>query len=72
MKSYIIRFDPVDRNKVLELVRNFSNDVIIDRVEDDEIGVTVQLDEVEADLTYNDLRYEVEEMLESRERHFTD
>jgi hypothetical protein len=71
MKNYVINYEPSDKHSVLNTVRHFSNDVQIDRVEEDRVGVTIELDDRDADVLYDKLREEVREVLEVRQRHYT-
>lgn len=71
MKNYVIHFEPSDKHSVLNLVRNFSNDVVIDRVEEDRVGITIELDDAESDRLYSKLHDEVQEMVDVRQRHYT-
>lgn len=71
MKNYIINYEPSDKHSVLHLVRNFSNDVTVDRIEEDRVGITIELDDNEADELYDKLREEVREMVDVRQKHYT-
>lgn len=71
MKNYIINYEPTDKHSVLNLVRNFSNDVTIDNVEEDRVGITIELDDDKADAKYDRLREDVREMVEVRSKHYT-
>jgi hypothetical protein len=71
MKNYTIQYEPVDKNSVLNLIRNFSNDVTIDHIEDDRVRITIELDDEESDEKYERLSEEVREMTEVRQRHYT-
>jgi hypothetical protein len=71
MKNYVIHYEPTDKNSVLNLIRNFSNDVTIDRIEEDRVGITVELEDKEADEKYDRLHEEVREMTGVRQRHYT-
>jgi hypothetical protein len=71
MKNYVINYEPSDKHSVLNTVRHFSNDVQIDHVEEDRVGVTIELDDPEADVLYDKLTEEVREVLEVRQRHYT-
>ena len=71
MKNYIIHYEPTDKHSVLNLVRSFSNDVTIDHVEEDRVGITIELDDDEADEKYDRLREDVREMIEVRAKHYT-
>jgi len=71
MKNFVIHYEPTDKHSVLNLVRHFSNDVTIDRVEEDRVGITIELDDHEADELYDKLTEEVREVLDVRQRHYT-
>lgn len=71
MKNFVIRYDATDKNSVLNLVRNFSNDITIDKIEEDRVGITIELDDEEADALYDKLSGEVREMIDVRQRHYT-
>jgi hypothetical protein len=71
MKNYVINYEPSDKHSVLSLVRHYSNDVTVDKVEEDRVGITIELDDDEADDKFDQLREEVREMLEVRQRHYT-
>jgi hypothetical protein len=71
MKNYVINYEPTDKHSVLNLVRNFSNDVTIDHVEEDRVGITIELDDDRADEKYDRLREDVREMVEVRAKHYT-
>lgn len=71
MKNYVIHYEPTDKHSVLNLVRSFSNDVTIDKVEEDRVGITIELDDNQADEKYDRLREDVREMVEVRAKHYT-
>ena len=71
MKNYVINYEPADKHSVLQLVSNFSNDVQVDKVEEDRIGITIELDDDDADRLYTKLYDEVREMLDVRQTHYT-
>jgi hypothetical protein len=71
MKNYVIQYEPTDKHSILNLVRHFSNDVTIDRVEEDRVGITIELDDDDADELYGRLMEEVREMVDVRQRHYT-
>lgn len=71
MKNFVIRYEPADKHSILNLIRNFSNDVTIDKVEEDRVGITIELDDEEADEMYSELSEEVREMTDIRQRHYT-
>jgi hypothetical protein len=71
MKNFVIRYEPTDKHSVLNLIRNFSNDVTIDKVEEDRVGITIELDDDEADEMYGELNEQVREMTDVRQRHYT-
>jgi len=56
MKTYMIGFDAPDKENVLELIRDFSNDIVIDRVDKNNITITIELDDAEADKMYEHLQ----------------
>ena len=70
MKNYVINYEPSDKHSVLNLVRNFSNDIQIDHVEEDRVGITIELDDAEADELYDRLHDEVRDMVDVRARHY--
>lgn len=59
MKNYVVRFKPVESERVLEIVREFSNDILINHVLEDEIGITIELEDDASDKLYNDLQKEI-------------
>jgi hypothetical protein len=71
MKNYVIRYEPADKHSVLNLIANYSNDVTIDKIEEDRVGITIQLDDDEADEKYEKLNEEVREVLDVRQKHYT-
>jgi len=71
MKNYVINYESSDKHSVLNLVRNFSNDVTIDRIEEDRVGITIELDDDDADEKYNRLSEDIREMVDVRARHYT-
>jgi len=71
MKNYVIRYEPTDKHSVLNLVREFSNDITIDKVEEDRVNLTIELDDDEADDLFEELYEEVREMTDVRARHYT-
>ena len=71
MKNYDIHYEPSDKHSVLNTIRHFSNDVQIDRVEEDRVGITIELDDNDADTLYDKLSEEVRETVEVRQRHYT-
>jgi hypothetical protein len=71
MKNFVIRYETTDKHSILNLIRNFSNDVTIDKVEEDRVGITIELDDEEADELYSELNEEVREMRDVRQRHYT-
>lgn len=71
MKNYIINYEPGDKHSVLNVVRNYSNDVLVDKVEEDRVGITIELDDDEADRLYTKLYNEVRELIDVRQRHYT-
>lgn len=71
MKNYVIHYEPTDKHSVLNLVRNYSNDIQIDKIEEDRVGITIELDDKQADDKYDSLREEIREVVEVRQRHYT-
>lgn len=71
MKNYVIAYEPTDKHSVLNLVRNFSNDVVVDKVEEDRVGITIELDDERAEDLYEELIEEVHAITEVRQRHYT-
>jgi hypothetical protein len=71
MKNYIIIFEPADKHSVLNLVRNFSNDIQIDYTQEDRVGITIELDDAEADDMYRRLQDDINEMIDVRAKHYT-
>jgi hypothetical protein len=71
MKNFVIRYDPTDKHSVLNLIRHFSNDVTIDKIEEDRVGITIERDDDEADEMYGELSEQVREMTDVRQRHYT-
>lgn len=72
MKNYVIHFDPPHHHRVIEIVRRYSNDIIIDYINEDSIAITVERDDEDADVLYQGLRSEVKRQLEAldEESHF--
>ena len=72
MKNYVIHFDPSHHHRVIEIVRRYSNDIIIDYINEDSIAITVERDDEDADVLYQGLRSEVKRQLEAldEESHF--
>ena len=56
MKTYVIGFDTPDRDNVLELIRDFSNDILIDRIDEDQVTITIEQDDEESDKIYSHLQ----------------
>jgi hypothetical protein len=71
MKNYVITYEPNDKHSVLNLVRNFSNDIQIDKAEEDRVGITIELEDGEADELYDELLEEVRDMVDVRQKHYT-
>jgi hypothetical protein len=71
MKNFVIRYEPTDKHSVLNLIRNFSNDVTIDKAEEDRVGITIELDDDEADEMYGELQEQVRELTDVRQQHYT-
>lgn len=47
MQNYRIYFTEETRDSVMEVVKNFSNDILIDNVTDDSVGITIESDDAE-------------------------
>ena len=60
MENYVIRFTDAQREAVMNVISR-SNDVIINRLEENSVGITVQLDE--ADAAYGVLLEDIEREL---------
>ncbi len=60
MENYVIRFTDAQREAVMKVISK-SNDVIINRLEENSVGITVQLDE--ADEAYGVLLDEIKREL---------
>jgi hypothetical protein len=58
MKNYQFHIEPREQEKVLTVLREF-NDVLIDKVTDDTITFTIELENEEADALYSELQIEV-------------
>jgi hypothetical protein len=56
MKTYVIGFDAPDLDNVLELIRGFSNDILIDRIDEDKVTITIEQDDAESDKMYSHLQ----------------
>jgi hypothetical protein len=52
MNSYRIYFDETERNEVVRILRGY-NDVIIDNIDDNSVGITIELDN--GDVLYREL-----------------
>lgn len=61
MENYRIYFDPEDRLEVVAVLRQH-NDVIIDNINDDSIGITIERED--ADHLYQEIRQEIIERLD--------
>lgn len=61
MENFKIHYTEETKERVLEVVKNFSNDIIIDNVSDEGVGITIESDE--ADLLYHDLVEEISRRL---------
>lgn len=57
MENYKIHYTDETKDVVLDVVKNFSNDIIIDNVSDDGVGITIESDE--AELLYQELLEEI-------------
>lgn len=71
MKNYVINYEPSDKHSVLNLIHNYSNDVTVDKAEEDRVAITIELDDDAADEMYDKLREDVREMVDVRQRHYT-
>jgi hypothetical protein len=68
MKNYQFHIEPREESRVLAILREF-NDVVIDKVADDTVSFTIELDNEEADALYNEIEMEVELRVFSERRH---
>jgi hypothetical protein len=68
MKNYKISVEPGEQEDVLTILE-LSNDVLIDRVTDDTILFTIELDDDEADQLYKDLLNEIEVKVYASRNH---
>lgn len=57
MTVYRIHYNEDTRDEVLEIVKNFSNDIIINDTDENSMGITIETDE--AEMIYNDLLEEI-------------
>lgn len=64
MKNYVIQFDPPHNHRVIEIVRTYSSDIIIDYINEDSIAITIERDNEDADVLYQQVRKEVNRQLE--------
>ncbi len=60
MDNYVIRFNESDREAVIDILSR-SNDVIINKVEEASVGITIQFDDSEA--AYQTLMEQIEREL---------
>jgi len=68
MKNYQFHIEPGEQERVLTLLREF-NDVVVDKVTDDTVNFTIELDDEEADALYYEMLMEVELRVFSERRH---
>lgn len=63
MENYVIRFTDEQREAVMSVISR-SNDVIINRLEENSVGITVQLDEADEayGLLLDDIQRELSKM----------
>jgi len=63
MENYVIRFTDEQREAVMSVISR-SNDVIINRLEENSVGITVQLDEADEayGLLLDDIQRELNKM----------
>lgn len=59
MKFFRIYVNEEIRDQTLDVVKSFSNDILIEEVEDDSIGITIETEEPEADELYESLLEEL-------------
>ena len=64
-------YEPTDQHSVLNVVRNFSNDILIDYTQEDRVGITIELDDAAADDMYRRVQEEIHEITEVRAKHYT-
>ena len=63
MQTYVVRFNQSEREAVLNILSR-SNDIIINHVETDSVGITIQLDE--SDTAYEALLAQIEHELHQK------
>ena len=63
MENYVIRFNESEREAVIDILSR-SNDIIINKVEEASVGITIQLDDSEA--AYQALLDQIDHELHSR------
>lgn len=59
MSTYRIRYDDMTRESILSIVKDFSNDILINDVAPDSVGITIETDE--AEMIYQDLLEEIDQ-----------
>ena len=59
MKTYVIGFDAPDRDNVLELLRDASSDIRINRIEEESVTFTIAQQAEKAEALYSALQEEV-------------
>jgi hypothetical protein len=64
MENYVIRFNETEREEVLDILSR-SNDIIINHVEPDSVGITIQLDE--SDQAYRALLDQIDRELHAKQ-----
>lgn len=47
MKNYRIHYEEDTRDKVLNIISSFSNDVLINNIKDHSVGITIEADNAE-------------------------
>lgn len=55
MNNYKVHYDPPMQDKIISIVKNFSNDILIDKVEDDGVSITIELEDEESQILYKEL-----------------
>lgn len=63
MQNYVVRFNEGEREAVLKILSR-SNDIILNHVETDSVGITIQLDE--SDAAYEALLAQIEQELHQK------
>lgn len=70
MKNYVLRFQEEDQKIVLDTIRQFSNDIQIDRVDSREVGITIEREDEESDEMYSSLQREVAMAIERVRKNY--